>query len=143
MPDECDEGCMEFMSRAVNCFAVTPTYLEAREPGVILLCPGGLKVGRLGLAPGVAFARERDVGVVAGVPLLEDIRLDVEKEGVIRPLIDAVETDGVIRPEIEGVIRPPREDATDGGRDIELGPVVGALSFVEATKTPQLGAHEK
>ena len=63
-------------------------------------------------------------------------------KGVIRPK----EFDGVIRPLLreigaDGVTRPLREEATDGGR--KLGPTVGADNLADATKTPQLGGHVK
>lgn len=82
-------------------------------------------------------------GVVLGV-----IRPDIARgfflsvKGVIRPK----EFDGVIRPlardiGADGVTRPLREEATDGGR--KLVPAVGADNLADATKTPQLGGHLK
>lgn len=51
--------------------------------------------------------------------------------------------EGVTRPATDGVIRPFRLDATEGGRDIAVGPTVGAESLAAAMKTPQLGGQEK
>ena len=44
------------------------------------------------------------------------VTLPNEVEGVIRPALMESGAEGVTRPEIEGVTRPPRDDATDGGR---------------------------
>lgn len=51
--------------------------------------------------------------------------------------------DGVIRPDIAGVTRPAREDATEGGRCIAPGPTVGDESLTVDTKTPQFSGHRK
>jgi len=66
---------------------------------------------------------------------------------VTRPLeygVYRVDLDGVIRPdEFEGVTRPPVEEATLAGRDIEPTPTVGADNFAAATNTPHLGGQTK
>lgn len=89
-------------------------------------------------------------GVVPGVtqPLVAGVVRPVE--GVTLPLqkvVDGVreveKNDGVIRPELAGVILPPRADATDEGRCMAPGPTVGEESFVVAMNTPQLSGHEK
>lgn len=99
------------------------TYLEAREPEVILFA----NVPVL-LAVGVkfAFARARSRAVrAAGVsgPGSDGV---VRPPGVTLPLDDAAagvrvflsDVEGVTRPEKEGVVRPPppREEATEEGR---------------------------
>lgn len=146
-------------SRELSCLAVMETYLDAREPAVSF--PVSAAAGLAGVA-GLARTRvlARAAGVVPGVarpaydgvmrPPFEgvvrpvDMR-EVDAEGVIRELVlkDMPDVDGVIRPDMEGVVRPPREEATDEGRLTAPGPTVGADSFVVATKTPQLGGHEK
>ena len=74
---------------------------------------------------------------------IDGVTLPFEIDGVFLPLPTEGRWDGVILPEAEkeGVIRPLRMDATEDGREeIET---VAAESFVEATKTPQLGGHMK
>lgn len=143
-----------------SCWAVIPMYRLAREPAVKL---GSATADDLrGFAPGVAPAaaidgRGRATGVVKGVTRPEwragvtrpdptaGVPLPLaENPGVTRPLVDVA---GVTRPLTEGVLRPltggnegvirPREDETEEGRKIS------AESFVDATNTPHLGAHEK
>ena len=147
-----------------SCFAVIPTYLAAREPGVMLV--GGGAVVRPGVTKVlVAEGRGRAEGVcrllgvlrpvdAAGVtrPLdIEGVILPFENEGVFRPLgTEGVflpfpmegKADGVILPEAEkeGVILPLRTDATEDGLE---WPTVGADNLVDATKTPQFGGHVK
>ena len=149
-----------------SCFAVIPTYFAAREPGVMFV---GTFVLRPGVTSVLVFAAEfrgRAEGVcrlgvfrpveAAGVtrPLLTDgvtlplpidgVTRPLDIEGVFRPLPKEGRAEGVILPdaEKEGVIRPLRLEATDEGREKEI-PTVAAESFVDATKTPQLGGHEK
>lgn len=69
------------------------------------------------------------------------VTLPYEAEGVMRPALMEYGVDGVTRPEIEGVTRSPRDDATDRGR--QFGPTVGGESLVAATNTPQLCEHAK
>ena len=94
--------------------------------------------------------RTFEAGVVPGVtqPLVAGVVRPVE--GVTLPLkkvADGVreveKNEGVIRPELAGVILPPRADVTDDGRCMAPGPTVGDESFVVAMKTPQLSVHEK
>lgn len=148
----------------VSCFAVIPTYFEARDPGVIFVWTVVVRPGVTSARAVVAEGRGRAEGVgipgvrrpveAAGVtrPLpIEGVTLPFPSEGVTRPL----DTEGVLRPlaideraegvilpdaEKEGVIRPLRVDATDEGREI---PTVGADNLVEATKTPQFGGQVK
>lgn len=136
----------EAESRELSCLAVMETYLDARDPAV------SLSVSETGLTLGGGFgfartrARARAAGVVPGVarPAYDGV-IRPPFEGVVRP----VEADGVMRElvlndmEVDGVVRPPREDATEDGRWTAPGPTVGGESFVVATKTPQLGGHEK
>lgn len=44
---------------------------------------------------------------------------------------------------MDGVVLPPRDDATEEGRCIAPGPTVGGESLVVATKTPHFSEHEK
>lgn len=83
--------------------AVTPTYLDARDPGVIW--PGGVGIGGfvtvLGVVNGPVLVR-RFAGVVRPVGIVEPIR-ELDSEGVALP----VGKEGVTRPlDIEGVILP-------------------------------------
>jgi hypothetical protein len=123
------------------------TYLDAREPAVIL----SVKDEALEFAGLVDLenvpSRARAAGVVPGVTRPVDMGVfrpfEMEVEGVTLPLASDVEAEGVTRPEMDGVIRPPREEATEDGRRTAPGPTVGGESFVVATKTPQLAGHEK
>ena len=100
---------------------------------------------------GVLNARRTFVaGVVPGVtqPFVAGVMRPVE--GVTLPLEkvadgvrEVVKKDGVIRPELAGVVLPSRVDATDEGRCTAPGPTVGNESFVVAMNTPQLSGHEK
>lgn len=90
--------------------------------------------------------------VLEGVilPLTNELGVRPPADGVILPLEceaegvrGAEKTEGVILPELAGVARPPREDATEEGRGTAPGRTVGADSFEVATKTPHLSGHEK
>lgn len=145
--------------RLFSCFAVIPTYLEARDPGVIIdSMPDAL--------PGVAALRLVIVVVlvrVAGGPP-PGVRRPDETEGVILPLggpgvarpfdndsegvlwpfaLTVADKEGVARPETDGVARPLRDEATEGGREIDPPPTVGEESFDAAMKTPQFGEQVK
>lgn len=144
-----------------SCLAVMPTYLAAREPGVMLVGTlavragvvrfRGAATGGRGRADGACrlgvLLRGRAEGVTRPLPSDGVIR-PFPREGVTRPFpIDGVTRplaiEGVTRPfDIEGVLRPPYIEATEDGRDMG-SPAVGADSFVEATKTPQLGGQLK
>ena len=89
-----------------------------------------------GVVPGVAQP------LVAGVVRpVEGVTFPLEK--VADGVREVVKNDGVIRPELTGVILPPRADATDEGLCMAPGPTVGNESFVVAMNTPQLSGHEK
>lgn len=99
-------------------------YLDAIEPLVIfcsrpLAFPRPSVVGFFAADLDNSFKRGRGACVVLGV---------------IRPRCE-----GVTRP-LDGVIRPPRDEATEDGR---LLPTVGADSFVVETKTPHFGGQVK
>lgn len=97
----------------------------------------GLDLRADGVVPGVIRPDSPN-----GLVLLScGVTLPNEVEGVIRPTLMENGAEGVTRPETEGVIRPPRDDATDGGRP--FGPTVGGESLVAATNTPQFGGHAK
>ena len=114
--------------------------MDAREPFVILSSkPLNFRlleiVGVLTVDLEKVLMRE-DAGVVFGVTRpKEGVTLPFEPDGVVRPLGMDVERDGVAR--------PPREEATEDGRRDAPMPTVGADNLVVATKTPQLGGHEK
>lgn len=148
------EGLSGPASRELNCFAVIDMYLEALEPAVNWSVGGA--VSGLDAVDLVSVRRARAAGVTPGV-----IRPD-EKEGVILPLIEGVvrpfdrefdaemrdlenveESEGVTRPDNAGVMRPPRDDATEDGRGMAPAPTVGGESLTVATKTPQLSGQEK
>lgn len=138
----------------MSCLAVIDIYFDARDPAVIFSVREGVRgfelvecasergAGALDVAPGIA----RPEGVIV-------ITLSL-LEGVIRPLeIDDDPTnrnpdfddalDGVIRPDVAGVVRPPREDATEEDRCTAPGPKVGGESLTVDTKTPQFSGHMK
>lgn len=97
--------------------AVTPTYLLARDPAVTVL--SRLVVSRVGFLRVFAWGVTIERGAGAW--------------------------DGVVRPDIEGVTRPPWDeamDATETGR-APLRPVDAAESLFGRVKTPHLGAHVK
>ena len=78
--------------------AVTPTYLDARDPGVIWLAGTEGFVTVLGVVNGPVVTRRfagvvRPVGI--GGPVREGVTLPVWKEGVTRPL----DIEGVTLPE--------------------------------------------
>jgi hypothetical protein len=139
------DGLFALVSRELSCLAVIKTYFDALDPAVILF--DRVDVPALVDFPRGRFARA--AGVVPGVTLPED-REEVDLpllDGVIRPEDpDIQETeiaedeDGVIRPDMAGVTRPPRIEVTDAGRCI---PTVGGESFIVATKTPQFSGHVK
>ena len=77
-------------------------------------------------------------------PVNDGVTRPVEVEGVFwptRPLTLGAAEDGVTLPDIDGVIRPLRMEATDAGR--EVIPVVAGDNLVVATKTPQSGEQAK
>lgn len=79
---------------------------------------------------------EDEAGVT--LPLVVVEVSDALPYGVIRP----VDAEGVMRPENDGVTRPPWKDATDDGRELDTGfPAVGGESLVAATKTPHVGGQ--
>lgn len=136
-------------TRLLNCFAVIPTYLEAREPGVIIdSMPVFLPCGAmLRLVMVVVLVRVAG-GPPPGVRRPDDadgVTLPVASPGVARPLDPA----GVLRPlalveaDSDGVARPLRDEATDDGLEIEPAPTVGDDNFDAAMKTPQFGAQVK
>jgi hypothetical protein len=140
-------SALSFRSLELSCWAVIDIYLAALEPAVILSVREVVVV----LEMGVLDARRTfAAGVVPGVtqPLVAGVVRPVK--GVTLPLqkeADGVreveKNDGVIRPELAGVILPPRADATDEGRCMAPGPTVGDESLVVAMNTPQLSGHEK
>lgn len=65
------------------------------------------------------------------------------EEGVTRPLCIDDEVEEAYMPENEGVVRPPRDDATEEGLWIPPARAIGADNLVVATKTPRLGGHTK
>jgi hypothetical protein len=127
----------------VSCWAVIDKYLAALEPAVIL----SVREVVADLEVGVLDARRFVAGVVTQpivtgvVRPVEGVTLPLEK--VADGVREAVKNDGVIRPELAGVILPPRADATDEGRCMAPGPTVGDESFVVAINTPQLSGHKK
>lgn len=127
-------------SRVLSCFAVIVTYFEAREPAVILPFRDVFFV----LAPLAALRGGRTPGVMPGVTRPEEsepgVTLPPFADGVVH-VLRLKDVEGVILPEVRGVVRPPREDATDEGRSNR--PVVGNDSFVVATNTPQFGGQAK
>ena len=139
-------SALSFRSLELSCWAVIDIYLAALEPAVIL----SVREVVVDLEMGFLDTRRTfAAGVVPGVtqPLVAGVVRPVE--GVTLPLqkvVDGVreveKNDGVIRPELAGVILPPRADATDEGR-MTPGPTVGDESFVVAMNTPQLSGHEK
>lgn len=138
-------------SRELSCWAVIVMYLEARDPAVIFSVrevPIGFGVGVLnGLGRIVPI--ELELGVDRPFVIEEVARFPAE--GVALPFeyeADGVrdveeKKDGVILPELAGVVLPPLEDATEEGRGTAPGPTVGADNFVDATNTPHLSGHEK
>lgn len=151
-------GLLDPETRLLSCFAVMPTYLDAREPGVIR---DSIEGPRTGVAAGraVEIGFERVVlspppGVrlpldAEGVILPPDNPgvtrpLDKESEGVLRPfaLIEE-DKEGVTLPDTDGVTRPLRIDATEDGRELDPTPVVGEESLEAAMKTPQFGGQKK
>ena len=109
-------GAPTFSLDVVSCFAVIPTYFEARDPGDGI---GG--AGAVGL------------------------EMDLRAVGVTGITLCGRVVDGVIRPDAEGVMRPPvgppREEATDTGRF--GGDSVETESLGGVTKTPPAGGASK
>lgn len=140
-------SALSFRSLELSCWAVIDIYLAALEPAVIL----SVREVVADLDIGVLNARRTVVaGVVPGVtqPFVAGVVRPVEGatlplERVADGVREVVKKDGVIRPELAGVILPPRLDATDEGRCVEPRPTVGNESFVVAMNTPQLSGHEK
>jgi hypothetical protein len=140
-------SALSFRSLELSCWAVIDIYLAALEPAVIL----SVREVVVDLEVGVLSARRTcAAGVVPGVtqPFVAGVMRPVT--GVTLPLEivadgvrEVVKKDGVIRPELAGVVLPPRFDATDEGRCMAPGPTVGDESFVVAMNTPQLSGHEK
>lgn len=138
---------LSFRSLELSCLAVIDIYFAALEPAVIL----SVREVVVDFEVGVLNARRTFVaGVVPGVtqPFVAGVVRPVE--GVTLPLEkvadgvrEVVKKDGVIRPELAGVVLPPRVDATDDGRCMAPRPTVGDESFVVAMNTPQLSGHEK
>jgi hypothetical protein len=127
-------------------------YFDAREPAVIFSVRNdvrGFKVvertreaGTADITPGMT--RPEGVTGVA-LPLLEGVirPLDIDDDGVMRDPDFNDALNGVSRPNVAGVTRPPREDATEDGRWIAPGPTVGDESLTVDTKTPQFSGHRK
>ena len=135
-------SALSFRCLELSCCAVIDIYLAALEPAVIL----SVREVVVDLEVGVLNTRRTFVAVtqsfVAGVVRpVEGVTLPLEKlaDGVR----EVVTKDGVTRPELAGVVLPPRVDATDEGRGMAPGPTVGDESFVVAMNTPQLSGHEK
>ena len=126
--------------------AVTPTYLDARDPGVIWLVGIEGFVTVLGVVNGPVVTR-RFAGVVRPVEgptrevFSEGVTLPLGREGVTRP----VEIEGVTLPEYDGVTRPLllRTEATEGGRETILVRTAGGESLSTATNTPHFGGQTK
>ena len=126
--------------------AVTPTYLDARDPGVIWLVGIEGFVTVLGVVNGPVVTR-RFAGVVrpAEGPIRElpseGVTLPLGREGVTRP----VEIEGVTLPEYDGVTRPLllRTEATEGGRETMLVRTAGGESLSTATNTPHFWGQTK
>jgi len=72
-------------------------------------------------------------------PRNEGVTRPLDTDGVMRPLCD----NDVDKPEKEGVVRPPREEATEEGLWMPPARTIGAESLVVATKTPRLGGQIK
>lgn len=97
----------------------------------------GLDFRAAGVVPGVMRP-----DIPSGFVLLSyGVTLPNEVEGVIRPALMEKGAEGVTRPESEGVMQPPRDDVTEGGR--QFGRTAGGESLVAATNTPQSGGHAK
>ena len=140
----CEGVSVPFM--VLSCLAVMSTYLEAREPDVILSARETV-FAAVGVVALLDLARvRRRAARAAGVSADGVARF---ADGVTRPLIAGVaraflkDVDGVIRPERDGVIRPLRDEATEDGRCTTPGPTVGRDSFIVATKTPHLSGQMK
>lgn len=142
--------------RLLSCFAVIPTYLDARDPGVIMDSTGAVLLGVttflvtvmvLGRVvfnppPGVRLPTEVE-GVT--LPLCEaGVTRPFESDGVLGPFaLTEEDNEGVTLPENEGVTRPLRLEATEEGLEIDPAPTVGEESLEAATNTPKFGAQVK
>lgn len=152
-------GLLAPETRLLSCLAVMPTYFEAREPGVIMDSMPDVLLGvtaprlvivvvlvRVVGSPPLGVRRPDDtegVNLPLGSPGVTR-PFDNESDGVLRPFaLDEVDSDGVTRPETEGVARPLRDDATEEGLEIEPAPTVGGESLDAAMNTPQFGAQIK
>lgn len=142
--------------RVLSCFAVMPTYLDAREPGVMIGSTAAV-LGSGTVLLGVVAGFER---VLADPP--PGVRLPIEADGVILPDCDAGvirpleiedtllpfvliedENEGVALPDNEGVTRPLRLEATDEGLEIDTAQDVEGESLEVAMNTPQFGGQVK
>jgi hypothetical protein len=144
-------GLLYAASRELSCLAVIDIYFDAREPAVIFSVREGVRGFEVA---GCASDRVVDAGLgIARPEGVTGIIFSLLK-GVVRPLNidddprnrnpdfdDAL--DGVIRPEIAGVVRSPREEATEEDRCTAPGPTVGGESLTVDTKTPQFSGHVK
>jgi hypothetical protein len=139
----CRVGLLDAASRELSCLAVIDIYLDAREPAVIFSVRKevrGFKVvewaSERGACASVVPGITRPEGVIGvALPLLEGVirPLDIDEDVEMRDLNNA----------LDGVTRPPREDATEDGRCIAPGPTVGGESLTADTKTPQFSGHTK
>lgn len=152
-------GLLTPETRLLSCFAVMPTYFEARDPGVImdsiLVVPLVVTALRLVIVavlvrvvgkPPLGVRRPDDAeGVILPLGSPGVTRpFDSGSDGVLRPFaVDEVDSDGVTRPEIEGVARLLRDEATEEGLEIEPEPTVGGESLDATMNTPQFGAQAK
>lgn len=144
------DGLLDIASRELSCLAVIDIYFDAREPAVIFSerkeVRGFEVVECASEREDVDAGKKRAEGV-AGVtlPLLEGVirPLDIDDDTVMRDPDFNDALDGVICPDIAGVTRPPREDATEDGRWIAPGPTVGGESLTVDTKTPQRSGQTK
>ena len=141
--------------RLLSCFAVIPTYLDAREPGVMI-----------GSTTAVLGSGTVLLGVVVGLGrVLADppgVRLPIEVDGVILPDCDAGvirplgsedvflpfaliddENEGVTLPDNEGVTRPLRLEAAEEGLEIDPAAGTEGESLEVAMNTPQFGGQVK
>jgi hypothetical protein len=95
-------------------------------------------VGVLTVDLDIALIRDC-AGVTLGVtrPRTDGVTRPLDADGVTRPLCIDDEVEEAYMPEKEGVVRPPRDDATEEGRWIPPARTIGVDNFVVATKTPR------